>query len=111
MKCATCTGQASPGKLLCEQCRGYAQELEDIRLRLPLRLSFALTLALTGCGSATTAVPCDAHDRAAQVDLAAELAACTAKIDACSTQVCVDEVEVEAECNSYGDKRCAEAGK
>lgn len=56
MRCATCAGEASPGKLLCEQCRGYAQELEDIRLKLPARLALVLALVLLpGCASVSQA--------------------------------------------------------
>lgn len=109
MKCVTCPNDARPGQLLCEQCRAYAQELEDLRLRLPkygrrVGMSFAaLALALFGC-SGTHAVPCDAHDPTAQVDLAAEIADCIARIEACATPTCVDAVQ--AECDAYAERRC-----
>lgn len=54
VQCATCSADALPGRLLCEVCKGHAQELERIRLNLPARMrtagaGVAIALALLGC--------------------------------------------------------------
>lgn len=111
--CVCCADPALPGRLLCETCKGHALELERVRLSLPpigrrIGAAVAIALAVLSCSGAKQ-VPCDAHDQAAQVDLAAELADCTSRIDACSTQACIDPIE--AKCNRYADTRCAEPTK
>lgn len=63
----------------------------------------ALTLAACGAGKPSRA-PCDAADGAGLADLGALTAACLAKIDACSTTLCVDEVE--AECHKKQETTC-----
>lgn len=72
-----------------------------------LARAFAIGLlgcALSACGPAKPSkVPCDDGDT---VDLTGLAAACFAKLDACSTQACVDDVQ--AECNKQVEARCGD---
>lgn len=122
--CACCSNVAVAGKLLCEKCKAHAAELERVRLHglerqpHPTGPGFVMhgrrhgkTLALASIGLALACagpsrVPCDARDTPAHTALAVELAECRSKIDACTTTVCVDEVE--AACNAAADARCKE---
>lgn len=66
----------------------------------------ALALFLAGCaGSGKSLLPCDAHDRAAEIDLAANTAKCKLKRAQCGgDRDCVSAVN--ADCDHYVDERC-----
>lgn len=100
--------------------------------QLPLFPLLCLCLALAGCPSrGAEHVPCDASDHAAQLELTAHGLECRERVQACndlldpypggagaggaggaaggdSRAAC--RARVIAECDAWGDKRCAEGG-
>jgi hypothetical protein len=79
--------------------------------RLPNFLPILIAGIFAGCGavSGESLLPCDAHDRAAQVDLAANAARSKLEREACKDdQACIDAAIAKAD--KYVDERCALPG-
>jgi hypothetical protein len=76
---------------------------------LPILL-LVLSLTKLGCSAAAPRVPCDASDHQAQLELAAHAVECRTRVQACKGEPACREAVI-AECDAWGDKRCAEGAK